>query len=145
MRSFVLILVALFAFPSSASAQHSQPRRDPHEIKTDVNSDAKTEETKQLIARARERQNGIDRHNSDLWGRWVYAVCLGCGWTPKNVRIVHTNPVRVLAGIPAAEDDARDRSASIFRPEVDIEPLPTHEVEQQSPPRRERIASTTPW
>jgi hypothetical protein len=68
MRSFILIQAALAALSSSASAQHLQPRRAPSEIKPDVNGGAKADETNQLIARARERQKRINKHNSDLWG-----------------------------------------------------------------------------
>jgi hypothetical protein len=115
MRYHILILAACVGISSPAVAQHTQPRRDATETKTDPNSDAKAEETRQLIAKARERQKRLDKHNSDLWGRWAYAVCIGCGWTPKNVRIVHTNPSRVLIGIPAAEDDARELASMRLR------------------------------
>ena len=115
MRLPILILVFSSGLMTSAVAQHSQPRQNPAQPKTDINSDAKAEETKQAIERARERQKAVDQHNSDLWGRWIYAVCVGCGWTPKNVRIVHTNPSRVLIGIPAADDDARERASIRFR------------------------------
>ena len=115
MRLPILIFVVFSGLMTSAIAQHSQPRRDPVQTKTDINSDAKAEETKQAIERARERQKAVDQHNSDLWGRWIYAVCVGCGWTPRNVRIVYTNPSRVLIGIPAADDDARVRAAMRLR------------------------------
>ena len=114
MRQPILILIACVGVSSPALAQHTQPRRDAIEAKTDPGSDAKAEETRQNIAKARERQKVIDKQRSDLWGRWAYAVCIGCGWTPKNVRVVHTNPSRVLMGIPAAEDDARERAGISF-------------------------------
>lgn len=144
MHHLICILAMFVGLTSSVSAQHSQPRRDPIETQTDINSDAKAEETRRLIEKARERQKGVDRHNSNLWERWIYAVCVGCGWTPKNVRIVYTNPARVLAGVPAAEDDSRGRSAAVSQSEDDLGPLPTNEVKQQSPPRREHVASTLP-
>ena len=109
MRLSILILMLLSGFISSAVAQHSQPRRESIQTKSDINSDEKAEETKRFVEQAKERQKAVDQHNSNLWERWIYAVCLGCGRTPKNVRIMHTNPSRVLFGIPAAEDDARER------------------------------------
>lgn len=144
MRQLVLIFAAYVGISSPVVAQHAQPRRDASEAKTDPNSDTKAEETKQLIARAREKQKVVDKHNLDLWGRWEYAVCIGCGWTPENVRIVHTNPTRVLAGIPAAEDDARGRSPAVFRTSADIAAPPTHEVKQQRPASHEHVASAIP-
>ena len=110
MRLSILILMMLSSLTISAAAQPSRPARDPVQTKTDINSDAKAEETKRLIEQARERQKAVDQHNSNLWERWTYAVCVGCGWTPKNVRIMHTNPSRVLIGIPAAEEDAREHT-----------------------------------
>lgn len=114
MRYLILISTVFVGTIHPVFAQHPQPRRDPVQVGTDINSDAKAEETKQLIQRARERQKAVDQHNSDLWERWIYAVCVGCSWTPKNVRIVHTNPSRVLIGIPAAEDDKRERAGISF-------------------------------
>jgi hypothetical protein len=115
MRRLILIFMTFSGLMTPALAEHSQSGRDPVQARTDINSDAKARETKQALERARERQKALDQHNSDLWGRWTYAVCVGCGWTPKNVRIVHTNPSRVLIGIPAADDDARDRAGIRFR------------------------------
>lgn len=112
MRTLILISVALAVFVSPASAQHKQPRGDVSGSKSDITSDEKAAETKQLIEKGREKQKAADNHNSDLWDRWTYAICIGCGWTPKNVRIMHTNPSRVLMGISAAEDDARERRGS---------------------------------
>ena len=109
MRTLILISITFIGLVSPALAQHAQPRGDASANKIDITSDEKALEVKQLIARAQERQKAVDRHNSGLWDRWVYAVCLGCGWAPKNVRIMHTNPSRVLMGISAAEDDAREQ------------------------------------
>ncbi len=144
MRGLILISIAFVGFLSPAQAQHRQPRGDASQSNPDIMSDEKAAETKQLIEKGRQRQKGTDRHNSDLWGRWSYAVCIGCGWAPKNVRIVHTNPMRVLAGIPAAEDDARGRLASDMQAKADIEPLSSDEAEQQSSARREHVASAIP-
>ena len=109
MRTLILISITFIGLVSPALAQHAQPRGDASANKIDITSDEKALEVKQLIASAQERQKAVDRHNSGLWDRWVYAVCLGCGWAPKNVRIMHTNPSRVLMGISAAEDDAREQ------------------------------------
>ncbi|WP_267428488.1 hypothetical protein [Methylobacterium sp. GC_Met_2] len=110
MHHLAMTFVALAGLTTSALAQHPQPRRESTETKSEINSDAKAQETKQLVEQAKERQKAVDQHNSNLWKRWIYAVCVRCSWTPKNVRIVHTNPSRVLIGIPAAEDDARERA-----------------------------------
>ncbi|MGU3330354.1 hypothetical protein ACLBXB_25855 [Methylobacterium mesophilicum] len=114
MRTLILILVLISGLSSPVFAQHTQPRRDASGNSSDINSDAKAEETKKLIGKARERQKSLDNQNTNLWDRWIYAVCLGCTWAPKNVRIVHTHPSRVLMGIPAAEDDARERAGIRF-------------------------------
>lgn len=114
MHHLILIIAMVIGMTYPSIAQHLQPRKDPIEATTDVNSDAKAEETRQLIEKARERQKAVDKHNSNLWDRWIYAVCVGCSWTPKNVRIVHTNPLRVLIGISAADDDARERAGGFI-------------------------------
>ncbi|WP_019903875.1 hypothetical protein [Methylobacterium sp. 77] len=72
-------------------------------------SDERAAEIKAAIAEARKRQDGIDRQNTSLWLRWTYAVCIGCGPIPNGFRTVRTHPLRVLSGIPAAMDDARER------------------------------------
>lgn len=114
MRTLILISFLLISFLSPVFAQHTRPRRDAAGTSNNINSDAKAEETRQLITKAREKQKSIDNKNTNLWDRWIYAVCLGCTWAPKNVRIVHTHPSRVLMGIPAAEDDARERKGVRF-------------------------------
>lgn len=72
-------------------------------------SDERAAQVRAVMATARKRQVAIDRQNTDLWSRWTHAVCLGCTPTPRGLRIVHTHPMRVLSGIPAARDDARER------------------------------------
>lgn len=102
MRVWVTGIGALLLLGGSASAQETQPA---------PTSDAKAQEVKTFIERARIRQRTIDRRNTDLWQRWTYAVCIGCGGSaPGPHRMVYTTPGRVLAGIPAADDDARARS-----------------------------------
>ncbi len=98
----VAVPAALVAAPA-----HAQARRAPEPGPA---SDEKAAELKVFIERARQRQQVVDRHNTDLWRRWTYAVCVGCGGvTPGGYPSVFTTPARVLAGIPAAEDDARAR------------------------------------
>lgn len=72
-------------------------------------SDERAAQVRAVMATARKRQEAIDRQNTDLWARWTHAVCRGCTPTPKGLRLVHTHPMRVLSGIPAALDDARER------------------------------------
>ncbi|MCJ2123139.1 hypothetical protein [Methylobacterium sp. J-077] len=110
MRTVILISLLICDFSFPAVAQHAQPRRDNRGISSDINSDEKAEETRKFNAKAKERQRSLNNQNKNLWDRWIYAVCLGRTWAPKNVRIVHTHPSRVLMGIPAAEDDARERA-----------------------------------
>jgi hypothetical protein len=52
---------------TSASAQHSQPRRDAVQAQIDINSDAKAEETKQAIERA---SRGRGRDVAGLRAEW---------------------------------------------------------------------------
>lgn len=70
-------------------------------------SEEKAAEIRALIEKAKIRQQEVDRQNENLWTRWTYAVCIGCGPVSGKIRTVRTNPLRVLMGIPAAEDDAR--------------------------------------
>ena len=111
MRINLIVFAALLSFGGPAVAQDTTS--EPSAPST---QDAQTEEEKRksaelnvLIERARARQRAADQRSSMLWERWTYAVCLGCGPAPSNVRVVHTHPLRVLSGIPAADDDARER------------------------------------
>ena len=111
-RSFLLALVLSFAASPSLS-QGSPPGSSITKEQREAVSDARAAETKRLIAKARKQQALIDQRNTDLWARWTFAVCIGCSPRAKGLRIVQTNPLRVLAGIPAAEDDARQRRRSL--------------------------------
>lgn len=73
---------------------------------SDMTPDQKAAETKRWIEIGRKRQEASDARNTRIWKRWDYAVCIGCGPIPKNLRIVYTTPSRVLAGYIAADDDA---------------------------------------
>lgn len=70
-------------------------------------SDKRAEEIKKAIEAARKRQDGVDRRNTKLWERWTFAVCIGCNPAPAGLKVVYTNPHRVLVGIPAGLDDER--------------------------------------
>lgn len=73
----------------------------------------KTEEQKraelvEAIRKGQEAQRARDRAADELMARWEFAVCVGCGPSLKPFRRVWTNPLRVLAGIPATDDDKRN-------------------------------------
>ena len=65
------------------------------------------EEINALYAEAQRREDAENERRAKLMAHWTYAVCVGCGAAPKPFRAVVTNPVRVLAGIPAWMDDER--------------------------------------
>ena len=102
----ILLSICAVIPPAYGQATPKEPSVTPEQRKSV--SDQKAAEVKALIAEARKRQEVIDRQNTDLWSRWTYAVCVGCGPNPKRLRVVHTHPHRVLKGVPAAEDDMRE-------------------------------------
>lgn len=106
MRARFIIFGMLIVAATPSVAQQSQKTSVTDEQRKST-SDEKAAEIRALIEKAKIRQQGIDRQNENLWTRWTYAVCIGCGPISGKVRGVRTNPLRVLAGIPAAEDDAR--------------------------------------
>ena len=65
------------------------------------------EEINFLYAEAQRREDAENVRRTKLMAHWTYAVCVGCGAAPKPFKAVVTNPVRVLAGIPAWMDDER--------------------------------------
>lgn len=65
------------------------------------------EELQRNIRAGEEKQRTRDRASNDLMTRWDFAICIGCNTFAKPFRRVWTNPLRVLAGIPATEDDKR--------------------------------------
>lgn len=78
----------------------------------DTSDSGKTDEQKQAeaienIRRGQAAQRARDRASDELMARWEFAICVGCGPSPKTFRRVWTNPLRVLAGISASEDDKR--------------------------------------
>ncbi|NEU10688.1 hypothetical protein G3T14_00905 [Methylobacterium sp. BTF04] len=109
MRAWVYGMGTLLLIGGPVSAQQpARPRPAPAQ-KLDPTSDAKALELKGFIDKARLRQRAVDKRNTDLWQRWTYAVCIGCGGVSSGaVHLVYTTPARVLVGIPAAEDDARN-------------------------------------
>ena len=108
MRQLLITAATLSNIVHPVLAQPA-PHRQPS---ADATSDARRGEIRALIERAQRKQAVVDARNTQLWERWTYAVCIGCGPEPKSVRIVHTTHARVLAGIPAADDDARERAAT---------------------------------
>lgn len=106
MRIVFLLPVAVFALTSSAFAL-GKPQPRPATPPYGATSDEKAAEIKRLIEIGQLRQRAADAHNTRIWQRWDFAVCIGCGPMPKRFRIVYTTPARVLAGYLAADDDAR--------------------------------------
>ncbi|MCJ2038793.1 hypothetical protein MKK55_07465 [Methylobacterium sp. J-059] len=106
MRAGLLIFAGMIVAASPTSAQEIQKPSVTDQQRKSV-GDEKAAEIRALIEKARIRQQGVDRQNENLWARWTYAVCIGCGPVSGKIRMVRTNPLRVLMGIPAAEDDAR--------------------------------------
>lgn len=109
MRVFIAVLLSFFVSTFPAVAQDGKKTSVASREQRKIAGDKQADEIRENLAKARKRQVAIDHHNSSLWTRWTHAVCLGCDPTPKGIRIVHTYPHRVLIGIPAAEDDARER------------------------------------
>ncbi|WP_375408952.1 hypothetical protein [uncultured Methylobacterium sp.] len=110
MRIVASLVIALCAHAAPVLAQGKpQPRPAQSEV-PGATSDEKAAEVKRLIEVGQARQRSVDEHNTRIWKRWDYAVCIGCGPMPKKFRIVYTTPERVLAGVLAADDDdARGR------------------------------------
>ena len=77
---------------------------------TSATSEEKAAETRKWVEIGQQRQRAVDARNTKLWERWTLAICIGCGPLPVKYRVVYTTPARVLAGIPAADDDARRSS-----------------------------------
>lgn len=109
MRPFLVLTLLSLTAVLPAAAQDAPPSPPPVGAQQDPTSDAKHAELKARIEAGRKKQEVANAKTTGLWTRWSYAVCIGCGiGEPKNIRVVHTTPARVLAGIPAAEDDARE-------------------------------------
>lgn len=110
LAAFLLLMVVLPAASQPSDQRQAEPQQQPNSA-----SDEQAAETKKLIEAGRKRQEAENARTLKLWERWTYAVCIGCSvGEPKHVRVVHTTPARVLAGIPAAQDDAR-AMASVSR------------------------------
>lgn len=107
--SFVaLLLISVVCTPVAAQDVDRSPV-NPGQQQDEAEAPARAQ-TNALIEAGRRRQNAANARTTRLWTRWVYAVCIGCLiGEPRVIRIVHTSPVRVLAGIPAADDDAREQ------------------------------------
>ena len=107
MRLVVLILCFVTLPISTGSAQGRLPPRPAQTNDRTATSDEKAAEIKRFIELGQQRQRAVDSRNTKLWERWTMAICIGCGPLPVGYRIVYTTPARVLAGIPAADDDRR--------------------------------------
>ena len=111
MRPFLIAIIPLFTAALPVCAQDTPPAPPATEQHEDPASDAKQAEMKARIEAGRKKQETANAKTMGLWTRWAYAVCIGCSvGEPKNIRVVHTTPARVLIGIPAAEDDAREQA-----------------------------------
>ena len=118
MRIVASLLIALCAQASPVLAQ-GKPQPRPAQSETPgATSDEKAAEIKRQIEAGQARQRSVDAHNTRIWQRWDYAVCIGCGPMPKRFRIVYTTPARVLAGFLAADDDDASGRQSVRRSDV---------------------------
>ena len=107
MRIAAPLVIVLCALVLPAQGQGKlQPRPAQSEI-PGATSEEKAAEVRRMIEMGRAKQEAVDAHNTRIWKRWDYAVCIGCGPMPKKFRIVYTTPGRVLAGVLAADDDDR--------------------------------------
>ena len=117
MRICIVVLAGtiIASSPCRAETETSPSSVSPEQRR--AVSDERAAETRRMIEAARQRQTTLDRQNTDLWTRWIYAVCIGCDAMRARVKVVHTNPSRVLAGVPAALDDrmafAQGRSVQV--------------------------------
>lgn len=110
MRRTAMFAVLSFVLAPAALAQDKpQPRPRPAPDRS-LTSDEQAAQVKEWIDMAQKRQAAVDARNTKLWERWNLAVCIGCGPLPVKYRAVYTTPGRVLAGIPAGDDDARRSS-----------------------------------
>ncbi|MCJ2104351.1 hypothetical protein MKK70_02920 [Methylobacterium sp. E-041] len=113
MHSKFLAFATLIVAVSPTLAQEAQQPEVTVEQRK-LTSDEKAAQIRVLIEKARIRQQAVDRKNETMWSRWTYAVCIGCGPFDKHARVVFTNPLRVLAGIRAADDDERQRASGLI-------------------------------
>lgn len=98
-------------FGPMAAAAQDRVRTPPSPTRpADATSDEKAAEIRRLIKQAQARQQAVEARNTRIWRRWDYAVCVGCGPSPKGLRAVYTTPARVLAGFLASDDDAARRT-----------------------------------
>lgn len=96
----------------TGAGQTKPPSRDAAPPATGGSDEQKQTELSEAIRRGQERQQARDRATDELFERWQFAVCVGCNVVNKPFRRVWTNPLRVLAGIPASEDDKRQARPS---------------------------------
>lgn len=107
MYRLAVLIILSFAMAPAALAQGKPQPRPPQPPDQSLTSDEQAAKVKEWIDLAQKRQAAVDARNTKLWERWNLAVCIGCGPLLVKYRAVYTTPGRVLAGIPAGEDDAR--------------------------------------
>lgn len=99
--TFLTIVPALAQSGPAATTGRTQPKPDsPPQQKSREEIDA-------LFAAAQKRQDAENERRTKLMAHWTFAVCVGCGVDPRPFKAVVTNPLRVLAGVPAWMDDER--------------------------------------
>ena len=113
MRSSVVAVVLLLGTALSCHAQDDKPPSSVTPEQRDAVSDRKAAEVKAASRVGRKRQDAIDASYRTLMARWAVAVCIGREPVAHRGRILHTYPLRVLAGFSAAEDDARERRGRV--------------------------------
>jgi hypothetical protein len=107
---------ALFILVGTAGpclAQDDKPSSSVTPEQREAVSDERAAEIRAQLREGRKRQDAINASYRALMTRWSLAFCIGCEARPYKGRILHTYPLRVLAGIPATEDDARERRGRV--------------------------------
>ena len=99
--------------PSSGDAVPTGDAPQSDADKGTTSAPMSDKEVQQNLKAAQERRRARDNASNDLMTRWEFAICIGCNEFGKPFRRVWTNPLRVLAGIPALEDDKRQGRLSI--------------------------------
>lgn len=113
MRNCIGAIVLLIGTAAPCLAQDDRPPSSVTPEQREAVSDRKAAEIRAASRKAERRQDAIDASYRALMARWALAVCIGCEPRARTVRILHTYPLRVLAGYAAAEDDARERRGRV--------------------------------
>ncbi|GJE57852.1 MULTISPECIES: hypothetical protein [Methylobacterium] len=113
MRNCAGAILMLAGTAGSCLAQDDRPPPSVTPEQREAVSDKRAAEIKAVLREGRKRQDAIDASYRALMARWSLAVCIGCEPAGRRPRILHTYPLRVLAGFSAVEDDARERRGRI--------------------------------